>query len=58
VNVPPGLDSDAVIAAMKRDKKVSGGVVRYALPASIGDVRVGIEFSGWENIIKYRIMGE
>jgi len=55
VNVPPGLDVDAVIAVMKRDKKVSGGVVRYALPVAIGDVRVGIEVPGWEKIIKERV---
>jgi shikimate kinase/3-dehydroquinate synthase len=56
VIVPPGLDAEAVISAMKLDKKVSGGVVRYALPAAIGDVRIGIEVPGWEKMIKERLI--
>ncbi|MBT3389658.1 MAG: 3-dehydroquinate synthase [Chloroflexi bacterium] len=41
--IPPELDRDALIHAMQYDKKKSGGAVKFALPAAIGDVRVGIE---------------
>ncbi len=45
--IPPGLDRDAIVAAMQRDKKKAAGIVRFALPAAIGDVRVGVEVGGW-----------
>ena len=34
----PGLDPDALIAAMGRDKKNRGGEIRFVLPRSIGRV--------------------
>lgn len=52
VEIPAGLDRETVIRAMKRDKKVAGGVIQFALPAAIGDVRVGIEVAGWEKIVQ------
>ncbi len=45
--IPADLDRDAIAAAMSRDKKKAGGVVKFALPAAIGDVRVGIEIEDW-----------
>ncbi len=39
---PAGLDLDALEAAMVVDKKRSGGVVKFALPVRIGEVRPGI----------------
>ena len=42
VSLPPGIDLAEVQAAMTLDKKKAGGKVRFALPASIGNVRVGI----------------
>jgi len=49
--IPPALDRLAIIEAMKRDKKKADGIVRFALPAKIGDVRVGIEVENWEAVI-------
>jgi shikimate kinase / 3-dehydroquinate synthase len=49
--IPPGLDRGKIIATMRQDKKKADGIVRYALPAAIGDVRVGIEVDGWESVI-------
>ena len=34
----PGLDSDIIIQAMKHDKKITGGKVRFVLPKAIGEV--------------------
>ena len=36
VDRPPGLDRRTIVAAMRRDKKVRGGVLRLALPERIG----------------------
>ncbi len=44
--IPPDLDRGAILRAMQYDKKKSGGVVKFALPAAIGDVRVGTEIKG------------
>ncbi len=49
--IPINLDRAAIIKAMKHDKKKADGIVRFALPAKIGDVRVGIEVENWERII-------
>lgn len=49
--IPPNLDRGAIIAAMQRDKKKAGGLVRFALPAAPGDVRVGVEVDNWEAVI-------
>lgn len=36
----PGIDADALIDSMFRDKKVMSGVMRFILPTRIGDVRI------------------
>ncbi|MBC8505344.1 MAG: 3-dehydroquinate synthase [Anaerolineales bacterium] len=53
--IPPHLNRNAIIDAMKRDKKKADGIVRFALPAKIGDVRVGIEVENWEEMISVNI---
>ncbi len=42
VDLPSGIDCQAVRQAMSLDKKKSNGIVRFALPAALGDVRTGI----------------
>jgi len=42
VRMPEGIDLAEVEAAMTLDKKKAGGKVRFALPAAMGDVRVGV----------------
>ncbi len=49
--IPTDLDRGAILAAMQRDKKKAGGVVRFALPAAIGEVRVGVEVPGYERVL-------
>jgi len=41
-HIPPELPRDAIIAAMKVDKKKAAGVVKFALPVKIGEVKVGV----------------
>jgi 3-dehydroquinate synthase len=38
--LPPGMDIDAIIAALQTDKKVKAGQVRFVLPKQIGAVMV------------------
>ena len=49
--IPPDLDRDKIISAMTRDKKKAGGVVKFALPAAIGDVSVGIVIEDWREMM-------
>jgi 3-dehydroquinate synthetase len=50
--IPSHLDQNEIAAAMTRDKKKAGGVVKFALPAAISDVRVGIEIEDWKSMIE------
>ncbi|MCJ7622958.1 MAG: 3-dehydroquinate synthase [Anaerolineaceae bacterium] len=43
VDIPPDLDWDVVVGAMKMDKKRVNGKMRFALPVRIGCVQPGIE---------------
>jgi 3-dehydroquinate synthetase len=43
VNVPPDLDPTNIIRTMRYDKKMNSGIVRFALPAAIGEVRAAVE---------------
>ena len=49
--IPPDLDRNKIINAMTRDKKKAGGVVKFALPAAIGDVSVGIVIEDWHELM-------
>jgi len=42
VTLPAGIDTDEVLDAITKDKKKSGGIVRFALPAAIGKVLTGV----------------
>lgn len=43
VEVPQNLSQDEIVRVMKMDKKKTAGVVRFALPVKIGEVKVGVE---------------
>jgi shikimate kinase / 3-dehydroquinate synthase len=43
VKVPPDLAINDIIHTMQYDKKKDAGVIRFALPVKIGEVRVGVE---------------
>jgi 3-dehydroquinate synthase len=49
--IPQGLDRGRIASAIQRDKKVADGIVKFALTAEVGKVRVGIEIEGWEDVI-------
>ena len=49
--IPPDLDRNEITDAMTRDKKKAGGGIKFALPAAIGDVQVGIEIEDWRRMV-------
>lgn len=40
--IPAGMSREAIINAMRVDKKKASGVVKFALPIKVGEVRVGV----------------
>ena len=50
--IPPDLDRNEIAEAMTRDKKKSAGVVKFALPAAIGNVQVGVKIDDWKLMIR------
>jgi 3-dehydroquinate synthase len=52
VEIPKNLPRTDIISAMKRDKKKSAGLVRFALPVKIGEVKVGIEVDNLFSVLE------
>jgi 3-dehydroquinate synthase len=42
IEIPKNLDRNKIISTMKLDKKKKSGVIRFALPVRIGDVKVEV----------------
>lgn len=53
LTVPPGVSRDAVISAMRVDKKRSAGQLHFALPEAVGRVRTGVVIDDWQNRIEF-----
>ncbi|MBN1453235.1 MAG: 3-dehydroquinate synthase [Anaerolineales bacterium] len=51
VEIPEILDRAELIRAMRVDKKKTAGVVRFALPVRIGEVKVGVEIKDLEKTL-------
>ncbi|MFZ5880718.1 MAG: 3-dehydroquinate synthase [Chloroflexota bacterium] len=51
VEIPPEMDRGELIRAMRVDKKKAAGVVRFALPIKIGEVKVGVEVKDLEEAL-------
>jgi shikimate kinase / 3-dehydroquinate synthase len=49
--IPPDLAAPAILQSMRVDKKKAGGVVKFALPVRIGEVRVGMAVSDLEIVL-------
>ena len=50
--IPKYLDWSLIIQAMAKDKKSENGVIRFALPAGIGQVKHGIVIDGLDTTLK------
>ena len=51
IEIPENLPRAEVIRAMRMDKKKAAGVVCFALPVRIGEVRVGVEIENLEDVL-------
>ena len=51
VKIPENLKRDEIISTMKVDKKKAAGVVRFALPVKIGEVKVGVKVENLEKAL-------
>ncbi len=51
IEIPESFEKGKLISAMKVDKKKKSGVVRFALPVKIGEVKVGIEVKNLEEAL-------
>jgi 3-dehydroquinate synthase len=50
--IPPEFSREAIIQAMRVDKKKAAGVVKFALPVKIGEVKVGVAVDNLELIFE------
>ena len=51
IEIPAEMDRTQLIRAMRVDKKKAAGVVRFALPVRIGEVKVGVEVKDLEEAL-------
>ncbi len=56
VEIPAGLDREKIVQAMQFDKKRAAGLVKYALPIRIGEVRTGVVVENWQSMIIKKII--
>jgi 3-dehydroquinate synthase len=52
VSIPADVPRQEVLRAMRVDKKKSGHAIRFALPAAIGKVQVGVEVTDLETVFE------
>ena len=52
VDIPADLQTDALLCAMRMDKKKANGRVRFALPEKIGAVKVGVEVENLTEVLE------
>jgi len=52
VAIPKNLPHTELIHAMKKDKKQFAGIVHFALPVKIGEVKVGIEVDNINSVLE------
>jgi 3-dehydroquinate synthetase len=53
--IPSQIEPDLIETAMRVDKKRAGGVVRFALPVRLGEVKVGVEVGDMRFLFSRRV---
>ena len=51
IEIPENLDRNKIISTMRLDKKKKSGVIRFALPVKIGEVKVGVSLENLEEAL-------
>ena len=52
VAIPSGISVPDLVAAIQHDKKKAKGVVKFALPVKLGEVKVGVVIEGLEDLLR------
>ena len=50
--IPKDLPIPDIVRTMQTDKKKSAGIIRFALPVKIGEVKVGVEIKDLEDMLR------
>lgn len=50
--IPVDLPQEQIILAMNKDKKKSNGLIRFALPVKIGEVKIGVEIKNLLSVLE------
>jgi 3-dehydroquinate synthetase len=51
VDVPAGMNPEAILQAVGVDKKKAAGKIKFVLPVRPGLVQVGVEVEGWQELV-------
>jgi shikimate kinase / 3-dehydroquinate synthase len=51
VEVPAGMNPEAILHAVGVDKKKAAGKIKFVLPVKPGLVQVGVEVEGWQEMV-------
>ena len=51
VDVPAGMNPEAILQAVGVDKKKAAGKIKFVLPVRPGLVQVGVEVEGWQALV-------
>jgi len=52
VEIPEGIQASMLVKVMQMDKKKSKGIIKFALPVRIGEIRVGVEIKDLKKLLE------
>ncbi len=55
VDVPAGMNPEAILLAVGVDKKKAAGKIKFVLPVKPGLVQVGVEVEGWQEMVRSEV---
>jgi 3-dehydroquinate synthase len=55
VDVPAGINPQAILQAVGVDKKKAAGKIKFVLPVRPGLVQVGVEVEGWQELVLFEL---
>jgi shikimate kinase / 3-dehydroquinate synthase len=55
VEVPAGMNPEAILHAVGVDKKKAAGKIKFVLPVRPGLVKVGVEVAGWQEMVRSEV---
>lgn len=55
VDVPAEMNPEAILQAVRVDKKKAAGKIKFVLPVRPGLVQVGVEVEGWQELVRSEV---